>query len=403
MLSSDKSKRTNEVITALNTATAILTELAQRDFNAYWGNQTKYVTPYANPVADLPQTNHTSTLQTTESTLIGGRECQATGNVNQGGHEINKETHDSNNEGFEDILENQKDSPKAIDQGLRTDNAKLEANGEIDLTDIDADVDVDSAKGLATENTNPNGTKGPENENITFDSSQDPAEQIEKVYTIENIDRMLATVKAVLDADSDSDSVNGSGVSSQHTEPALSPDPHLPCLQPFDQDDKAIQAIVDRIINDVMAKNDHWRNLPPGSSQAAFYQSDDGQRLAAELKLCMTVAAPKINTILPKEQSYATSNFYAHLSSRAYIRNIGGINPTHTSAYGYPAQMNYNMLGVPAAFQPAPPPPQPEPFVPRGNVMAPPPGGGNFEENRKVREFGYPPLPGSRPGQMRKR
>lgn len=159
------------------------------------------------------------------------------------------------------------------------------------------------------------------------------------------------------------------------------------------QPDIDINATLQRIITELTADESGDRDklgFPLATSQADK---------AAALQRLFAEAGISINTILPAAQSHATSQLYAHLSSRAHkFPTSGGINPVHASAYGNTAQMTQRMLARPVnGSQPL----QAEPSASSGNVAGQPARGTrgkSVEEVRKIREYGFPPLPGSRPG-----
>ena len=159
------------------------------------------------------------------------------------------------------------------------------------------------------------------------------------------------------------------------------------------QPDFEINATLQRIIKELTADETGGRDnlgFPLATSQAD--KAATLQRLFAE-------AGISINTIIPAAQAHATSQLYAHLSNRAQkFPTSGGINPVHASAFGNTAQMTQRMLARPINFaQPL----QAVPSASRGSLAGPAAHvrrGKSIEEIRKIREYGFPPLPGSRPG-----
>lgn len=179
---------------------------------------------------------------------------------------------------------------------------------------------------------------------------------------------------------------------------------------PAPQLDGDVGATLQRIINELMTERqggqnslhvDDRRGLSINTSRTDLYGSATAKNQAAALKRLFAQAGVSINTIIPAAQSHATSQLYAHLSSRAnrFPTSGGGINPSHASAYGNTAQMTQRMLARPGTSLPAL---QPAPSASRGNVVGPPVRARNPEELRKIQDYGFPPLPGSRPGQKRK-
>ena len=204
------------------------------------------------------------------------------------------------------------------------------------------------------------------------------------------------------------------GSMSDEEEDAMSDAPDNPSLPgrhiAVPQPDGDVGATLQRIINELMAECNGAQNavyidgrlgLPLGTSNTNIYGSSTAKDQAAALQRLFAQAGVSINTIIPAEQSLATSQLYAHLSSRAntFPTSGGGINPSHASAYGNTAQMTQRMLARPGTSLQAL---QAAPSASRGNVVGPPLRARNADELRKVQEYGFPPLPGSRPGQKRK-
>ena len=178
------------------------------------------------------------------------------------------------------------------------------------------------------------------------------------------------------------------------------------------QTDAQIQTEVSKIINQIMLCKD-WRGHPGGTPKHLFYASAEGQQLAAELRRLMAVAKPVVNTVVPLAESQARLRFYQQLESRAFReKRDREIQEGFNRLYGVPVQMQRwaPPVGLPGAQYPAPGPglpvpptlpsngPMKVPFIPRGNVIAPPPGGRNIEEEKKAETYGYPPMPPQRPG-----
>lgn len=175
------------------------------------------------------------------------------------------------------------------------------------------------------------------------------------------------------------------------------------------QPDDDVLATLQCIVNELMVganggigllNADDGHGTTNGTSQSDIFGTDIAKEQAAALKRSFDRAGVSINTIIPAAQSLATSQLYAHLSSRAnrFPTSGGGINPDNASAYGNTADMTQRMLSKPGNsiqnFQPVAP-------HSRMNVRQIV-RGRNAEELKKVQEFGFPPLPGSRPGKKRK-
>lgn len=159
------------------------------------------------------------------------------------------------------------------------------------------------------------------------------------------------------------------------------------------QPDIDINATLQRIIMELTADESGDRD------KLGFPLATSHANKAATLQHLFAEAGISINTILPAAQAHATSQLYAHLSSRAHkFPTSGGINPIHASAYGNTAQMTQRMLARPVNGSQ---PPQSAPSTSAGNAVGPTARGTrgkSAEEIRKIREYGFPPLPGCRPG-----
>ena len=169
--------------------------------------------------------------------------------------------------------------------------------------------------------------------------------------------------------------------------------------------DTKIQMEVNRIIDQIILCKD-WCGYP-GTTKHFFYASAEGQRLAAELRRLMVIAELVVNTIVPLAESKARLRFYKQLENHIIKeKRDREIQEDINRYYAAPVQMQqwgYPPIGFPVANFPVPPPlpsngPMEPPFVRRGNVIAVPPGGRNIEEEQKAETYGYPPMPGSRPG-----
>ena len=181
---------------------------------------------------------------------------------------------------------------------------------------------------------------------------------------------------------------------------------------PIPQLDGDVSAMLERIIGELMAERDanqspgYFENRPGLSinppRKTSIHGSSTAKEQAAALKRLLDHAGVSINTIISAKQSIATSQLYAHLSSRAnrFPTSGGGINPSHASAYGTTAQMTQRMLARPRTSTEVL---QTASLPSRGNILGPPVRARNAAEAKKVQEYGFPPLPGSRPGQKRKR
>ena len=175
---------------------------------------------------------------------------------------------------------------------------------------------------------------------------------------------------------------------------------------PSSPTDTMVQMEVYKIIDGIMQYK-HWRGHSLGTPRQLFYASAEGQRLAVELRRQMAIAKPIINTIISSAESRARLRLYQQLESRAIKeKRDSEIQRGMTRFYGGPV-LTQQFVPPPTLLPPIQFPVQPPmpvngpmkpPFVRRGNVIAAPPGGRNFEEEKKAETYGYPPTPGSRPG-----
>ena len=182
-----------------------------------------------------------------------------------------------------------------------------------------------------------------------------------------------------------------------------------PSISPPSQADEKVQMESSRIIDEITLYRD-WLGHPGATLKQLFYASAEAQRLAAELRRLMAIAKPVVNTIMPLAESQARLRFYQQLESRAIKekRDREVVQQGMHRFYGPPMQIQQWVPPPPALGRPIVPLPRPAPlpsnvpmevpFVRRGNVIAAPPGGRNIEEEKKAETYGYPPMPGSRPG-----
>lgn len=218
---------------------------------------------------------------------------------------------------------------------------------------------------------------------------------------IDNLLRLAAGGVQSDDEDGDEDTFHTASDDSSQQENQLS------SAQP----DIAVSATLQRIVNELMADSDGGndpsnvnvgRGLSVGSSQTDHLGLVTAKEQAAALKRLFFQAGVSINTIIPVAQSLATSQLYAHLSNRAnrFAGSGGGINPAHANAYGNTAQMTQQMLARHGASLQLL---RTAPFDSRGNVIGKPMRKRTAEELKKIEGYGYPPLPGSKIGEKRKR
>ena len=236
------------------------------------------------------------------------------------------------------------------------------------------------------ETNNVNGSNPPDGE-LTLDRSQ-----------IDNLLKLAAGDSESDEEEEDSAPSETDG-SSQKEDQVVNPKP-----------DGDVSATLQRIVNELMADPNGGKapldadvesGRSFGASQTNLLGLNTVKEQAAALQRAFVKAGVSINTIIPTAQSQATSQLYAHLSSRAnrFPTFGGGINPEHASAYGNTAQMTQRMLAQPGnSFKTL----RATTLDTRGNVLTQPLRKWTEEELRRNREYGFPPLPGYRPGQKRK-
>ena len=399
-----------------------------------------YASPYPNPV-NLPPANYSSPypnplVPNSTGPVVGGNHEVSTHDGDEIRHDI-KEAHTStpdvtetegkkgngdaaaqhigkqkeatrisskNSDGL-CIGNDKEDERKAYDEAIRQgiSNGKEMVNNVADLDEtnfsksedqepLDADAEKSSDNDL-TDDDLP--VRKPDDKNITppaEDHKLFTGERLGDFSSVEKIDWLLTMGNGGKIPTPRKKRINRS--------PSTSP--------PSEVDDK-VQTEVNKIIDEIMLYNG-WTGHPGATPKQLFYASVEGQRLAAELRRLISIAKPVVNTIVPRAESQARLRFYQQLESRAIKerrdREIqGGFIPFH----GPPVQLQHWIPPVTVAgFQfPVPPPlpsngPMEAPFVRRGNVIAAPPGGRNMEEEKKAETYGYPPTPGSRPGDSQK-
>ncbi|MCJ1413587.1 hypothetical protein MMC19_007708 [Ptychographa xylographoides] len=174
------------------------------------------------------------------------------------------------------------------------------------------------------------------------------------------------------------------------------------------QTDSDITATLERIINQLTAERtgtqpiDETLVASTSKYAAESYGLQSLQDQAATLQSLFTQAGVSINTIIPAAQSHATSQLYAHLSNRARSSTPCAPSAAHASSLGNNVQMQQRMLPSPSTFGTVQYQQQRELQVAlstsRGNIAGASLRSRNPEEQRKIRSYGFPPLPGNRPG-----
>ncbi|KAI9831134.1 MAG: hypothetical protein M1819_005222 [Sarea resinae] len=205
-------------------------------------------------------------------------------------------------------------------------------------------------------------------------------------------------------------SLNGDGEDNVKTE--MPPTSELQPDRTTPQPDDDITATLQRIVQQLMAEregqggpadqNEHAgpedsdfatrhgeTNLSPMPDPTTSINTKDP---ATTLSSLLHGAGMSINTVIPAAQSHATSQLYSRLSTRARSSTpSGGINPAHASAYGSTAQMNQKLLSRPNGNRQ-----KVQSASPKLNGRGGSPDPRRLEEERKVKSFGFPPMPGKR-------
>ena len=177
------------------------------------------------------------------------------------------------------------------------------------------------------------------------------------------------------------------------------------------QSDSDIIATLQRYISHLMAERNGTENAGESkhnqfkTTRSDPYGSQSVRDQAAVLQSLFAQAGVSINTIMPREQGQATSQLYAHLSSRARSSTPAkSINSTQARSYGSTAQMHQRMLANPDVIAQAHQPHQRplQSINSNGSMMGLSMRTRTAEEVKKIKSYGYPPLPGQKIGVRRK-
>jgi len=165
------------------------------------------------------------------------------------------------------------------------------------------------------------------------------------------------------------------------------------------QTDSDIRATLQQVLSQLVTERRE------GQSTVGMVE-DPRDEQAATLRSLFTQAGVEINTIIPAALSLATSQLYSHLSSQARSTTpSGGTNPAQTGIYGNTAHMPQISQAKPGIFglnhaQHYAIPPSVG-CKPNEHIVGLPVRHRNPEELKKIKTYGFPPLPGSRPGVRR--
>ena len=180
-------------------------------------------------------------------------------------------------------------------------------------------------------------------------------------------------------------------------------DDHLLDPSEMSDGDTDIAAILQRVISHFMATRNsgHSSDDRRRPSTTDLNGSPSIVEQATSLQSLFKKAEVSVNTIVPLAQGYATSQFYAHLSSHARSSiSTGGINPSHTGTPVNPVQPSYRLAQNNDVYrQPqyiSGHAPLPLYYGPRPGFGIPPPRMMDPEIQRKIAIYGCPPVPGSR-------
>ena len=258
----------------------------------------------------------------------------------------------------------------------------------------------DIAEGSSGHYVTPYGNPPPSNNSVSNggmnETTRSNGGQVKELIEQNNLDKATSTEPNLTKSQIDAllALANGGSLMDNRDDDSVQDDAAMAeDLETSPQLDSDINATLQRIITELTADESGGRD------QLGFPLATSQADKAATLQRLFMEAGISINTILPAAQAHATSQLYAHLSSRAHkFPTSGGINPAHASTFGNTAQMTQRMLARPVNVAP---PLQASPSASRGNVVGPPARstrGRSVEEVKKIREYGFPPLPGSRPG-----
>lgn len=174
------------------------------------------------------------------------------------------------------------------------------------------------------------------------------------------------------------------------------------------QTDTDVTATLQRIINQSVKErnggysSNDW-HMSGVNTFSDPYEAQSVRNWAATLQSLFAQAGVSINTVIPAAQGYATSQLYAHLSSRArpnpplgskkpygHVSSIGNNIPTQQRVIANPANLSQNQhpTGFPLRIASSS----------SRNNMGFSMRAKNPEELLKIQSYGFPPLPGSRPG-----
>ncbi len=385
-------------------------------------NPTSYASPYSNPVNQPPENyaspyaNPMAPNQASRKGIVSSVNNQANKN---GGQETRHDTRKNhtpylkitwteakkgNDEAASHYISNEEaERSKAFDEanrrGIGNGNEVASHAVNLDETNVDnaknkeggGDDEVLSSGDDLTDDDLP--TAMPDDKNVTpppEDHKLFTGERLGDFTSVEKIDWLLT--------------MSNGGEISRPSKKRRTPSPSISPSSPADAE---IQAEVSRIINEItLYKNWHGHPVGTGTTKQLFYASAEAQRLAVELRRLMAIAKPVVNTMMPSAESQARLRFYQHLESRAIKeKRDREVQEGMNRFYGAPVQIQQWVPPAGPSTVPLPiPPPLPSngpmevTFVRRGNVIAAPPGGRNVEEEKKAETYGYPPMPGSRPG-----
>ena len=303
--------------------------------------------------------------------------------MDEGGQEMSKACDEADNQA---ASEKNQEVSNAIDLGKTNVGEANKQNGSSNIVQEGSDDDF-TDDDLDKSKTNNHSVAPPSKNHKLF-----TGERLGDFTTMENIDWLLT--------------VGNGGKVPRPSKKIRMSSPDQSLSSPSSKADVEVQTEVNMIVNQIMAYNG-WRGHPGGTIRQYFYASAEGQRLAADLRRFMAIAKPVVNTIIPKAEAKARLAFYRQLEIRAMReKRDREVQANMNRYYGPPIQMQQwgpPPVGFPVPAFPIPPQlpsnaPAQAPVIRRGNVIAARPGGGNVEEEEKAETYGYPPLPGSRPG-----
>lgn len=245
----------------------------------------------------------------------------------------------------------------------------IEGDQPVERKSPGSDVEHEPNGILLSTETDTNGTADPQEKVVSQEK------ELSQYLTEDQIDGFLALANGGTSTDEED---HESDISDDRTiSRAMTEEPkHLGDLQ------------MEKVVNKIISTLEHTKSpLHP-----SFYLPQNAQLWATDLRHCITQADLPVNVIMSREQSYSTSMLYAHLQVHDYrinhhktVSGRSGINPALASTYSTHHTPHYQQS-------------------PYGDLLRPQTSRvKNVKERNLVKAYGFAPLPGSRPGEKRRR